>query len=205
MRGPATWCRWTAELTCCVALAFPAAAAAPPAHPALGAYPAESLYSLALHMHGSMSEQSGSWEWHTVMAESLGVDLIWWTDHDWRLSNDRAMKRYDFETASWDSVALRWTEPDSDFFGEFRFWEPDFATMDFLHTSIADTLGFQSARSCRLEATGDPGSTFRAGSVTQTCSDFQNHYSLAKHAMLRIRIFPEALDPVDARLVFEAE
>jgi hypothetical protein len=186
-------------------LAAGIARASAPHHPQTAVYPAESLYSLAMHMHGSMSEQSASWEWHTAHAESLGVDLIWWTDHDWRLSNDRAMKRYDFESAFWDSVSIRWTEPDSDFAGEFRYWEPDLSTLDFLHTSIADTLGFQSARSFRLEATGNPGSTFDVGTVTQTCSDFQNHHSLVKHVSLRIRIFPEELDPVDARLVFEVE
>lgn len=176
-----------------------------PEYPFEGTYPAESAYSLALHMHGSMSEQSGSWEWHTAKAESLGVDIIWWTDHDWRLSNDRAMKRYDFESAFWDSPGSRWKEPDSDFPGEFRFWELDVATLDFLHTSIADTLGFESARSFRLEATGDPGPAFRDGHVTQTCSDFQNHYSMAKHVKLRFRVFPEMLDAADARFVFEVE
>ena len=188
------------------ALAWAAPAeASRPTNPYVGTYPAESAYSLALHMHGSGSEQSGSWEWHTAKAESLGCDIIWWTDHDWRLSNDRVMKRYDFESAFWDSPFSRWKEPDSDFPGGFRYWELDVQTLNFIHTAVVDTLGYQSARSFRLEATGDPGPDFRAGHVTQTCSDFQNHYSMAKHVKLRFRVFPEALDPADARFVFEVE
>lgn len=168
-------------------------------------YPPETAYSVALHMHGSMSEQSGSWEWHTAKAESLGLDVVWWTDHDWRLSSIRSMKRYDFESTVWDAQRSRWSEPDEAIYGEFRYWEIDPAGGGFLVTAVVDSVAFGGARSFRLSAVGYPGPDFRAAHVTQTCSDFQNHHSLAKHVRLRFRVLPEQLDPVDARLVFEAE
>jgi hypothetical protein len=189
-------------------LGDPPGAAAPRARgtslPA-GGYPPETAYSLALHMHGSMSEQSGSWEWHTAKAESLGVDVVWWTDHDWRLSNDRAMKRFDFESAFWDSPNYRWKEPDDGFWGEFRYFAIDPVSLSFLETAVVDTLAFQSGRSFRLEATADADPDFQAGYAHQTCSDFQNHYSLAKRVKLRFRVFPEALDAAEARFVVEVE
>jgi hypothetical protein len=156
-------------------------------------------------MHGSMSEQSGSWEWQTAKAESLGVDVIWWTDHDWRLSNERSMKRYDFESAFWDAPSARWKEPDDAFPGEFRFWETNGDTTGSLQSAVVDTLAFEGQRSLRLSLPGAPGGAFTGGRLTQTCSDFQNHYSLAKHPKLRFRVWPEALDPIDSRFVFEVE
>ncbi len=168
-------------------------------------YPPETAYSVALHMHGSMSEQSGSWAWHTAKAESLGVDVVWWTDHDWRLSGVRSMKRYDFESTVWEASRWRWKEPDEALYGEFRYWEISPADAGFLSTAVVDSVAFGGARSFRISATGDASGTFRGAYATQTCSDFQNHYSLARHVQLRFRILPEQLDAADARLVFEVE
>lgn len=203
--------RLLALAVACAAIASFTAAPRPPEAPSSrvvrvgGSYPDEALYSLALHMHGSMSEQSGSWEWHTAKAESAGVDIIWWTDHDWRLTSVRSMRRYDFESAFWDAPWQRWKEPDEAIAGEYRYWEVGSGGGGFLQTSVVDTLAFGGTKSFRLAATGDPGSTFRAAYATQTCSDFQNHHSLAKHMRLRFRVWPEQLDAADARLVFEVE
>ncbi|MEQ9617315.1 MAG: CehA/McbA family metallohydrolase [Phycisphaerales bacterium] len=44
-----------------------------------------SPYSLAMHIHGSMSEGTGSVHASTAGALLAGVDVIWWSDHDWRV------------------------------------------------------------------------------------------------------------------------
>jgi hypothetical protein len=90
----------------------------------LGGYPTEQVWSVALHMHASMSEQFGSMEWHSDKAAALGIDVIWWTDHDWRLSNYRHMKEYDFEATVWNPEKYRWEEPDAGGFGsnKVRAW-----------------------------------------------------------------------------------
>ncbi len=42
--------------------------------------------SMAMHLHGSFSEGTASMDAHLEQAERLGVDIVWWTDHDFRQS-----------------------------------------------------------------------------------------------------------------------
>ena len=42
--------------------------------------------SMAMHIHSSFSEQYGSMEGHLFQAKQNAVDVIWWTDHDYRMS-----------------------------------------------------------------------------------------------------------------------
>lgn len=189
-------------------LARPAAGrplAPPPPSRGASSYPAEQVYSLALHMHGSMSEQFGSWEWHTWLADSLGVDIVWWTDHDWRLSNWRHMKRYDFEGTFWEADSGAWAEPDTDYSGQFRFWEVDSSSVAFLQTVLVDSLAYEGTKSLRLEGFGAAGPDFQTGYLDQTTSDVHNKWSLAKRVRLAFAVFPEDLDAVDARFVLDAE
>lgn len=43
-------------------------------------------WSMALHIHSSFSEGGGSMEAQLQQAAANGVDVLWWTDHDWRMS-----------------------------------------------------------------------------------------------------------------------
>jgi hypothetical protein len=43
-------------------------------------------FSMAMHIHSSLSEQSGSMEGHLLQAERNAVDVIWWTEHDYRMT-----------------------------------------------------------------------------------------------------------------------
>lgn len=40
---------------------------------------------MAMHVHASFSEGSGSMQAHLAEAERTGVDVIWWTEHDHRM------------------------------------------------------------------------------------------------------------------------
>lgn len=40
--------------------------------------------SMAMHIHGSFSEGTASMDAHLHQARRLGVDVVWWTDHDFR-------------------------------------------------------------------------------------------------------------------------
>lgn len=60
----------------------PARAAAAPAFAADGTSPV----SMAMHIHSSFSEFEGSMEAHVAEAARNAVDVVWWTDHDWRMS-----------------------------------------------------------------------------------------------------------------------
>ena len=54
-------------------------------------------YSVQMHLHGSMSEGSGSMRGANVQAKRLGLDVLWWTDHDWRIAYHTYADGYDFE------------------------------------------------------------------------------------------------------------
>ena len=55
-------------------------------HSAGPAAVALSPVSMAMHIHGSFSEGQASMATHLDQAQRLGVDVLWWTDHDWRVS-----------------------------------------------------------------------------------------------------------------------
>ncbi len=44
-----------------------------------------SAYSMAMHVHSSFSEQSGSMDSQLFQAARNSVDVLWWTDHDYRM------------------------------------------------------------------------------------------------------------------------
>ncbi len=44
-----------------------------------------SAYSMAMHVHSSFSEQSGSMDSQLFQAARNSVDVLWWTDHDARM------------------------------------------------------------------------------------------------------------------------
>ncbi len=56
--------------------------------------------SMAMHVHSSFSEGSASMATHLAQAASNGVDVIWWTDHDWRMA-----ARYYREVVHFDSLS----------------------------------------------------------------------------------------------------
>lgn len=54
--------------------------------------------SLQLHLHGSLSEGAGSMAGQTAAAVELGgVDVLWWTDHDWRIARHTFVDGFDFD------------------------------------------------------------------------------------------------------------
>lgn len=174
--------------------------------PPIGGYPPEQPYSLALHMHASMSEQSGSIEWHTHKADSIGVDIIWWTEHDWRLTNFRHMNKYTFEEATWNSEEHRWVEPDDAFGGEDRYWDADSTAVSPLVTSVVDSLADEGSKSLRMEIEGEEGSKgFTVGTLLQNTSELQNKYSLAKKVKISFAVLAEELDPATTKFIVEAE
>lgn len=65
---------------------------------------------MAMHLHASFSEQTASYEAHLAEARRLGVDVLWWTDHDFRVSayGYRKAVRFDGPVESEEHQELRW-------------------------------------------------------------------------------------------------
>ena len=83
----------------CIRLALPALAAA--LYFAVNMHSAPEMlrpYSVQMHLHGSMSEGTGSMRGANVQAKKLGLDVLWWTDHDWRIAYHTYADGYDFES-----------------------------------------------------------------------------------------------------------
>jgi len=77
---------------------------------AAGRRPAGDPVTMAMHLHGSFSEGSGSMDAHLRQAERLGVDVLWWTDHDFRVTafGYRQAVHFDGETEHENGLAWTW-------------------------------------------------------------------------------------------------
>lgn len=68
--------------------------------------------SMAMHIHASFSEQEGSMAGQLQQAAQNKVDVIWWTDHDYRMSAMRFRKVVHFNSLDSelgeDGKAWRW-------------------------------------------------------------------------------------------------
>lgn len=51
----------------------------------------------ALHIHSSFSEGAGSFGNQVHLAAQSGYDLVWWTEHDWRVTCDQHLEHVGFE------------------------------------------------------------------------------------------------------------
>lgn len=60
-------------------------------------------FSMAMHIHSSFSEGSGSMNSHLDQARRNGVDVIWWTDHDFRMSSFHYRKVVHFTSLTQES------------------------------------------------------------------------------------------------------
>ena len=63
--------------------------------------------SVQMHLHGSMSEGTGSMRGANVQAKKLNLDVLWWTDHDWRIAYHTYADGYDFEADDLSDRPLR--------------------------------------------------------------------------------------------------
>lgn len=50
------------------------------------AVPGSELITMAMHVHASFSEYTGSMEAQLSEAEANNVNVLWWTEHDWRMA-----------------------------------------------------------------------------------------------------------------------
>jgi hypothetical protein len=78
----------------------------------------EQAWSTQLHVHGSFSEGLGSIDSHVFEAARLGVDVIWWSDHDFRITGSRSLTNFGFESTRipygpdepWGALEPAWSE-----------------------------------------------------------------------------------------------
>ena len=66
--------------------------------------------TMAMHLHGSFSEGTASMDAHLQQAQRLGVDVLWWTDHDFRVAalGYRQAVRFDGPSEPENGLAWDW-------------------------------------------------------------------------------------------------
>ncbi len=175
------------------------------AAPSPGLREGDFAWAVAMHVHGSFSEGDGSYEWHTNLADLAGVDVIWWSEHDWRSWHEQYTTKYDFESAVYEPQFGRWSEPDDAFGGEYRYWQRSGAAQVLFTTSIDSTQAYQGNRCFSFEA-DDPQTTnfFRVVYFQQEGSNKQSKYSLAHRVQIQFAFLPVLLDANDSKFVMEA-
>ncbi|MEL7450628.1 MAG: hypothetical protein AAFN78_15550 [Pseudomonadota bacterium] len=70
-------------------------------------------FSIQMHLHGSLSEGVASMYSSTVAAEQAGIDVLWWSDHEYGIMHYRipttfgfeSFAEFDWENEEWEPVA----------------------------------------------------------------------------------------------------
>ena len=161
----------------------------------------EHPWCLQLHIHGPLSEQNGSLDWHVRKAHEIGVDVLWWTDHDWRTDLLGFTAGFDFENCTYSTTLHKWVEPDG---YEERYFETTYAS-PYTQVAVSTARASQGTKSFRIEV-ADPG--FSGGQrieLAQTTSRRQNVYGLATSPRLRLALFPETFDPANDKFVVQVK
>lgn len=160
-------------------------------------------YSVAMHVHGSLSEGPGSMASATAGAALAGVDVIWWSDHDHRISVYHAVSNFGFED---------WTEP----LAHNEAWAPAFGFevaapigweldsdggFDTYSAEISSDQAFDDSKSMKLSgARASPAFGFLSYGWAHSAPNPRR--SLAADVSIDISIFAEDVS-VDARPAVE--
>ncbi len=148
----------------------------------------QSPVSMAMHVHSSFSEGTGSMRWQLDQAALGGVDVVWWSDHDWRMSGHGFRREVHFtgQTESEDGNALTWKSSKK---GKLSSWS---GTIVSSPASPLDPVG---PSSLRLDATGTK-STFATWRWTaDAAASRQNHRGTLAGMTIQIEVYPQSVGP----------
>lgn len=160
-------------------------------------------FSVQLHLHGPFSEGLGSIDSHSYEARDVGCDVLWWSEHDFRLTTYQHVARFGFEGQSeplargeaWQPYLRKTRQAEK---GLQPLVEPPGARREFVTSPV-----LEGERSLRLTLTG------RGNPFDTQLLAFGDERTLARRALatgvtLRLGLFPEELGP-DARALVEVQ
>lgn len=146
--------------------------------------------AMAMHIHASFSEGTASYEAHLQQAREHGVDVIWWTDHDFRVAAHHHRQAVGFDGLSEFEGELEWT------WAEQREGALADARAEFVDQP---TTSDEPGRAMRLWARGGPG----GGALWQAATAWNWTYSInLADTTLELDVLPEEVS-AGAALVFE--
>lgn len=150
-------------------------------------------WSVQLHVHGSFSEGMGSIDSHSFEAAALGVDAIWWSDHDFRITSYQHVDTFGFEGPS---EAIDAGESWQNRLGRFA---DDRKSLQLLAPAGAGVEArFEKERvkqgtQALLLGVEGPGSEFRPNACLLTASRMIQRRPLAAGVRVRLWIQPTAI------------
>ena len=100
--------------------------------------------TMAMHLHGSFSEGSASMHAHLQQAQRVGVDVLWWTDHDFRVAALGYRRAVGFEGEQEPENGLSWQwQPDPS--GDFASRRHEFVAEPHSPDEAGGALRFEAA------------------------------------------------------------
>ncbi|MBU0638504.1 MAG: hypothetical protein KKB50_06530 [Planctomycetes bacterium] len=157
-------------------------------------------YSAQLHLHASLSEGEGSMASQTNGARQAGVDVLWWTDHDWRTTYYHHVSTFDFEAyVEGLDENEPWTCNRSSEAAGYKWWQVDCsAGFETYSAAISNQQAYQGLRSLRMEGSSS-SPAFQPFYYRFTSERQREKRSLASDISLDLAIFPDIVGP-DARV-----
>lgn len=144
-----------------------------------------------MHVHGSMSEGGGSMRGANVQARKVGLEVIWWSEHDWRMAYHTYNKGFDFESEELEAVAPRAADG-----GEMRIQLAEHGGNGAVREQIARTTTARAAQGQRsLEIAAAPAKSgfqhyfYEIDSTRRTMKR-----SLASKVNIEVSVWPEKVD-----------
>ncbi len=148
-------------------------------------------WSVQLHAHGSFSEGIGSVDSHSYEAEALGVDAIWWSDHDFRITSYRHVNHFGFEGPSEPIDA------DETWSVELRRHAGDRKTIDLAADLSGSSATFVpdaiEGEQCLRLRTQNDGAEFRAYPCVLSASRMLHRRPTAGDVSIRAAVRPRAV------------
>lgn len=144
---------------------------------------AEQPVSVQMHVHGSLSEGKGTMWGQTARAEANGLDVLWWTDHDNRISywNMDGASRFGWEQG------LTGEAPDS---GAELEWKPDTYELEDQSQEVMQGDAFEGNRWLRLQGRAPAGSDWKILALRYETGKGLHHRSLLSDVWTRIAVRP---------------
>ncbi len=117
-------------------------------------------YAAQLHLHGSLSEGLGTMRGHNMVARRVGtIEVLWWTDHDWRVARYTYLPGFYFEARTTEKEipyrGVPWRKP----FRAITFgWVSELSGRALRDHTAGPTeeMAVEGRRSLVLEATAMP-------------------------------------------------
>ncbi len=145
-------------------------------------------YAMAMHIHASFSEGKGSMHAQLSEAAANNVDVLWWTEHDWRMSAHAYRLVVHFDSLTQESEA-----------GRPWLWQPQIAGNP---TAVAGGIVTSPVS---INDTGSPGA-LHALCVAATAPASYRYYANAGQARfnqrsnitgqtLSVDVFPSSVGP----------